>query len=163
MITLVNIQNAIGDKLGSKFNYRIYMEEVKKGKETPSFFVNIIPVNTDNFVAYKQKLINIDIMFFSLNETVSENLAMIDSLESLLSTTLTVLDRNLTIKSLDFKVVDNILHCNFSLDFADNNEVVTITKPNGETIDIPVSEIDESKGYTPEEITTMQELEIKEV
>jgi hypothetical protein len=164
MITLTNILESISNKLGDKFNdVSIYTEEVKKGLKKPSFFIAINPVNTDNLITYKEKVVNIDISFFSLNETNGENLEMINLLENLLSTTLAVLDRKFTIDNLNFNVVDKTLHCNFSIDFADNNEFITITTPNGETVNIPMNEVDSELGYTPDTITTMQELEIEEV
>ena len=164
MITLLDIQKAISRKLDSKFSdYRIYTEEVKKDLKRPSFFINIMPISTDNYVAYKDKLVNIDIMYLSENETNEENLNMINLLEDLFNMTLNVNDREFTIKSLNFKVIDNILHCIFSLDFVDGDiEVVTIDTPDGETIEIPKIDIDEKAGYTPENITTMQELEVEE-
>lgn len=150
MITLLDIQKSISRKLNSKFSdHYIYVEEVKKGKKVPSFFINIMPVNTDNFATYKDKLVNIDIMYFGKNETNEENLNMTNSLESLFNMTLKIQDREITIQSLNFKTVDNILHCGFSLDFTD--------------IEAEEKYDDIELGYTSETITTMQELEIEEV
>lgn len=149
MITLIDIQKSISRKLNSKFNdHFIYSEEVKQGLKRPAFFINIIPISTDNFPVYKEKLINIDIMYFSSNETSEENLNMINMLEELFNMTLIIADREITIGSLNFRIVDDILHCNFSLDFTD---------------DVPTVELDPNLGYTPETIETMQELDIEEV
>ncbi len=160
MITLLDMQKAIGRKLNSKFsNYYIYTEEVKQGLKRPSFFINIMPISTDNFITYKEKLINIDIMCFSENETNEENLNMINMLESLFNMFLEINDKVITIESLNFKIIDNILHCVYSLDFTDSDiELITIDTPNGQ-IEIPGTEVDEKLGYTADSITTMQELE----
>lgn len=163
MITLLDIQKSISRKLNNKFSdHYIYTEEIKQGKKLPSFFINIMPISTDNFVTYKDKLINIDIMYFSKDETNSENLDMINLLEDLFNMTLKVEDREITISSLSFKIVDNVLHCIFSLDFTDSDvDLIAINTPSG-TINIPNSDIEIEAGYTPESITTMQELEIEE-
>lgn len=160
MITLIEIQKSISRKLNSKFNdHFIYGEEVKQGLKRPAFFINIIPVSTENFPVYKDKLINIDIMYFSKNETYVENLNMISELESLFKT-LKIQDRALTIESLNFRIVDDILHCSFSLDFMDC-ELISIDTPLGQVY-LPEHEISEELGYTPETITVMQELEMQE-
>lgn len=159
MITLLDIQKAIGKKLDSKFNtHYIYTEQVKQGLKRPSFFVNIMPISTNNYVAYKDKLINVDIMYFSKNETSTENLEMINLLEDLFKMLLTIQDRKITIESLNFKVVDNILHCIFSLDFKDAENLIAINTPVGQVY-LPEHEINEELGYTQDNITLMQELE----
>lgn len=160
MMTLLDIQKAISKKLNSKYNnYYIYVEEVKQGLKRPSFFINIMPISTDNFVAYQDKLINIDIMYFSKNETNAENLDMINLLEDLFKMTLEINDRVITIKSLNFKVVDDILHCSFSLDFTDGDiEIITIDTPVGQ-IELPITDINGELGYTQDSITIMQEIE----
>lgn len=158
MITLMDIQKAISRKLDSKFTtHYIYVEEVKEGLKRPSFFINIMPVSTDNFITYKEKLANIDIMYFSKNETNNENLEMINLLESLFNTPLKIQDREITIRSLNFKVIDNILHCNFSLDFNNSNLVEIKTKVGFAYL--PEHEISEELGYTKDNIEVMQELE----
>lgn len=163
MITLMDIQKTISRRLDSRFSgHYVYTEEVKQGLKRPSFFINIMPINTNNFVIYKDKLVNIDIMYFGKNETNEESLNMVNELEDLFSITLAIKDREITIQSLNFKTIDNILHCGFSLDFTDSDmEFITINTPNG-TIDVSKNEIDEKAGYTLENITTMQELEINE-
>jgi hypothetical protein len=159
MITLIDIQNSIGKKLDSKFSdYYIYTEDVKNGKKTPSFFINTMPVITDNFISYKEKLINIDIMYFSENETNEENLNMTNMLEDLFRNYLELKDRIITILSLNFRVIDNILHCNFSLNFKDAGEMILINTQIGQVY-IQEHEINEKLGYTQDTITTMQELE----
>lgn len=159
MITLLDIQKSISRKLDSKFSdYYIYTEEVKDGLKRPSFFINIMPISTKNFIANKEKLINIDIMYFSENETNEEKLNMINMLEDLLNITLEIKDRVITIESLDFKVVNDILHCIFNLDFTDSGDLIVINTPSG-PVYLPEHEINEELGYTKDNVTTMQELE----
>ncbi|SKA99346.1 hypothetical protein SAMN05443428_13517 [Caloramator quimbayensis] len=162
MITLTDIQRAISRKLYGEFGseYYIYTEEVKKELKRPSFFIDVIPVLTENFVDYKDKLINIDIMYFSKNETNEENLRAINIFEQIFNSVLEVQGNTISIKALNYKVVDNILHCSFTLDFTDNEEPIEINTQS-EPLYIMPSDIDEALDYKEDSIRVMQELDIE--
>lgn len=140
--------------------YYIYTEEVKKEIKRPSFFIDVMPVLTENYVDYKDKLINIDIMYFPKNETNEENLSMIDNLEQLFKSVLQVKSETIPIKALNFKVVDDILHCSFTLDFADYEKPIEINTEN-EPIYVMPSDIDEALDYKEDNIEVMQEIDIE--
>lgn len=162
MITFTDIQKAISRKLYDRFGseYYNYTEEVKKDLKRPSFFIDVMPVVTENYVDYKDKLINIDIMYFSKDETNEENLYMINEMEQIFGSVLQVQDRIITIKALNFKTVDDILHCSFTLDFTDYDEPIEINTSNG-PIYVMLSDINDELDYKQDNITTMQELEIE--
>lgn len=151
MINLIDIQNAITLRLKNKFpEYIIYVEENKKEIETPSFFVEVRPLLTDQFTKYKNKLINIDIMYFSKDENKRENLIMSELLEELFYLILRVKERRLHIKNINIKEVKDILHCSFSLDF--NTDVNIKYNP----------EIDRDLGYIEGSIKNMEQLHLKD-
>ena len=151
MINLIDIQNAITLRLKNKFpEYIIYVEENKKEIETPSFFVEVRPLLTDQFTKYKKKLINIDIMYFSKDENKRENLIMSELLEELFYLILRVKERRLHIKNINIKEVKDILHCSFSLDF--NTDVNIKYNP----------EIDRDLGYIEGSIKNMEQLHLKD-
>lgn len=162
MINLLDILRVISRILYTQFGneYYIYTEEVKKEIKRPSFFIDVMPVLTENYVDYKDKLINIDIMYFSKNETNEENLSMIDNLEQLFKSVLQVKSETIPIKALNFKVADDILHCSFTLDFTDFYELIEINTEN-EPIYVMPSDIDEVLDYKEDNIEVMQEIDIE--
>lgn len=71
MLTQIDILSAIKDVLASKFDYPIYLEEVKEGFESPCFFLKAIrTANRDN-KCYQLNTIMIYITFFSEKGTLT--------------------------------------------------------------------------------------------
>lgn len=156
-MTIEAIKKAISLKLKSKFpTHKIYTEEIPQGLKRPCFFIEILPINTSNVNKFhREKLINIDIQYFSINETNAENFTMIEELNDLINGVLEVEDRTFTIQQATTDIVDKILHYSFDLDFTDSLEGKIV---NGEVI---LEEL--QLNYTEQSIKTMQELIIEEV
>lgn len=71
MLTQIDILSAIKDILASKFDYPIYLDEVKEGFESPCFFLKAIrTANRDNKY-YQLNTIMIYITFFSEKGTLT--------------------------------------------------------------------------------------------
>ncbi|MHC1683420.1 MAG: DUF6838 family protein [Clostridiaceae bacterium] len=161
----VDIKSSITKKLYDTFNYKVLDEEIKQGldKKRPCFFVQLIPLKTTNFAMCRNRLINVDITFFSANKTNEENLLMQDDLEKLFNLNLKVLDRVLLIEDLNFRTVDTDLHCIFTLDYLEGVETVSVVLDGTNSTIITKQEESRLKdlGYT--EFETMQNLEIERI
>jgi len=160
-----DIRDKITQTLHDAFGYTVYTEVVETGLQRPCFFVQLITLQTTNLTYYKNRLINVDITFFSLNKTIEENLDVQDTLEALFDLSICVLDRSLKITNLIFNTVsvDNTLHCIFTLDYLEETEKVVMTLDGKNTIEISKLEANRLKalGYT--ELKTMRDIKIKEV
>ncbi|QEK11693.1 hypothetical protein FQB35_04565 [Crassaminicella thermophila] len=156
---LILIKEAIFKKLSSNFQgYKLYGEEIQQGFKRPCFFVQIIPViDTMDHQFYKSRAINIDIHYFSENETNHENLLMLDQLNDVFSKGLKVDDRCISIDETTSNTIDGVLHFAFTLNYTDSEDGVII-----DGVLVPKSEINPDLGYTDDTTETMQELEIKE-
>lgn len=122
MITYSDIQNYIASVLKNNFKeHTIYLEEVKNLKK-PAFFIDLRPISITNYMQYKNKLVNIDIIFLGTKGTHLENLQTQEKLEDIFSLVLEIKDRKLAIENLSTKEVDGVLHCSFTLDY--NTEII---------------------------------------
>ena len=95
-----------------------------------------------------------------LKTTLEENLNMINVFEQVFKSVLEVQNDIIPIKALNFKVVDDILHCSFTLDFTDFDELIEINTEN-EPIYVMPSDIDEVLDYKEDNIEVMQEIDIE--
>lgn len=120
-MTLTDIKKAVLAKLKAKFpTHKLYGEEIKQGFTRPCFFIEIVPISTNNLdELYDQKRISVKVHYFSPNETNEENYSMSDELNKVFRLYLPVQDRNLHILSTDSTIVDSVLIFSFDLNFID--------------------------------------------
>lgn len=158
MIGYVDIKRSIIDVLKLKVGtVKVVANEEMSGFKPPVFFVQMIPINDTPYRDYEEKLLTVNIHYFSAEKTDLANLKMLDQLNLAFFNALKVGDRVLTLQNKRHQISDNVLQFKFDLQFSNdldgedvNNDWVTMT------------EIDESLGYSDGTIELMQELEIKE-
>lgn len=133
MIKLTDIFRAINETLLASFeDIRAYKERIHKQKR-PDMSVEIISFTTSPHSRYIiNKSIDLDIIYFSKNNTVEEALKIADRLMSAFSMGLTVrvydekklVDKRTLhcLKSPEYKLVDQDLHFLVRFDFADELE-----------------------------------------
>lgn len=133
MIKLTDIFRAINETLLASFeDIRAYKERIHKQKR-PDMSVEIISFTTSPHSRFIiNKSIDLDIIYFSKNNTVGEALKIADRLMSALSMGLTVRvydEKNLVdkrtlhcLKAPEYKLVDQDLHFLVRFDFADELE-----------------------------------------
>lgn len=133
---LIEIQEAITDLLKSSFpTYKILVDNNKKDIEKPTFKVQVRPVKSYNHKVYKERLVNVTITYINKSFSHEENLDVIDSLEQILNLVLDVKDRHLLISDLTFNETDELLNCNFLLDFnEDNRTFIVIEEENADVM-----------------------------
>lgn len=131
---LTDIQKSITKLLHSNFpSYKIIVENNKSEILSPTFFVNVRPLKTENYMVYKNRLINITITYVNKVFKHEENLDVADSLEGIFNLTLDVLDRHLLIKDLTINETNELLNCSFTLDFYEGNRTsIVIDEENAE-------------------------------
>lgn len=131
MIKLTDIFRAVNETLLASFdNIEVYKERINKQKR-PDMSVEIISFTTSPHSRYIiNKSIDLDIIYFSKNNSVGEALVMADKLMSAFSMGLSVrvYDKNGAmvdkrhlhcLKSPEYKLVDQDLHFLVRFDFAD--------------------------------------------
>lgn len=120
-MTLKDIKKAVAAKLKGKYpTHKLYDEEIEKGFARPCFFIQLVPIFTNNLGQfYDKKRITVKVHYFSPNKTNEENNTMSDELNNLFRLYMPVLDRNLHILSTDSTTVDSVLIFSFDLDFID--------------------------------------------
>lgn len=131
---LTDIQNSITKLLHSNFpTYKILVDNNKEDIKAPTFFVNVRPVKTENYMVYKNRLINVTITYVNKVFKHEENLDVADSLVGIFNLILDVLDRHLLIKDLTINETDELLNCSFTLDFYEGNRTsIVIDEENTE-------------------------------
>lgn len=181
---MIDIQNSITKLLYKNFpTHKILAEYNEEGIQGPAFYVSVRPLITEGRLKHKNRLINVDVMYFSKNETHKENLEMISPLEDLFHLILRVEDRRLYIENLSIREADSVLTCSFTLDYniglVPNSSVQipgtgdTVMDPEtGEPIVIPgteerediiIDESDKDLGYIDGNIEYMEELHAKDL
>jgi hypothetical protein len=159
MIGYVDIKKAVSDVLKVKVSsVRVLPAEELSGFRPPAFFVQLMPISDDAFIDYEEKLLTVDIHYFSAEKTDLANLKMADQLNNTaFFNTLKIGDRVITLKSKRHGIVDNVLQFKFELEFSNDCEVVEV---NGEWV--MANKLDEDLGYTEETVELMQDLVIEE-
>lgn len=162
MITLIDIQNAVSKSISDNIKEEayIYVEEVKDGLKRPAFFIEVLPVKTDNYLNHLSKLILVEIMYLCKDKTMKENLEMANMLENIFNLSMTVKDRRLTVNTLNYEIVNDILRCSFTLEFDDNIDLIEVKTKNGVNY-LPEYQLSEKLGYTKDNIEEMEKLEIE--
>lgn len=113
---------------GSFPTYNIYTEEIIENVKRPAFHINLMPESSSNFnIYYREQACMVDISYFSDEkpdlQSRLKNMDMCNTLQGILNTNLSVLDRKLIINNLTFDIVDRVLHTTFTLLWYNENEV----------------------------------------
>ena len=118
MISLVSIKKAIVSKL-KKIGIAIISNDIRSGFAKPAFFVQLMPISNDSYDGYQERVITVNIHYFSEDKTDLDNLKMDDKLNSLFVTTLKVNELSLPIYEKRSEIDDNILQFKFDLRFTE--------------------------------------------
>lgn len=92
---------------------------VRSGFNKPAFFVQLLPITEDAYNNYAEKLVIVNIHYFSDKKTDIDILSMLDGLNSVFVNSIAINDRTLTIGEKRYTVDDNVLQFKFTLDFVD--------------------------------------------
>lgn len=119
MITLESIKQSLIQML-SITGLTIYGENNENQLIKPCLLVDIIPITStrQNPTTYDKATL-FDIVYLTKESKKIDNYNMIDSLQDILSASLDVDDRHLSILELSFNIVNNILHTQFKLNYLD--------------------------------------------
>lgn len=159
MIGYVDIKKAVIDQLKAKINtIDVLAQEELSGFKPPAFFVQLIPINDTPLAESEEKLLTVDIHYFSSEKTDLANIKMLDQLNSVFFNIIKIGDRVITLQRKRHLITDNVLQFKFDLDFTNDVDAVEI---NGEWV--MVTRIDESLGYTADAVQQVQDLTVKEV
>lgn len=122
MIKLVEIQSAVSDRLKTNFpTYPVHVGEMPQEMIRPAFFMHILPVSTKmENKYYRNRRINVEIQYFSPNETHLENLDMTDQLNEYFDSFLSVEDRKLMVSETRTRIENNVLYFTFDIEFSDS-------------------------------------------
>lgn len=162
MITYSDLLASVN--LGLKNNFpdvNRVASDIKSGFKKPAFFTQLSPITENDYNDYSEKLVMINIHYFSELKTNEDIYKIFDKLNKIFKNKIKVNDRILTLEEKSFDITDNVLQFKFTLDFIDTGEYIEVPTPVG-PIYIPEHEMTEELGYTADSITVMQELEIEE-
>lgn len=119
MIETIDIQNHITKRLKDNFpSCTVYTEGNQTDPKVPAFYVSIRPILTTGAMKYKNRVVNVNIMYLSEKGLNKERLIMIDKLEDVFHLILTVKKRTLQIESLSISELDGVLNLGFTLDYS---------------------------------------------
>ena len=68
MISLVSIKKAIVSKL-KKIGIPIISSDIRSGFAKPAFFVQLMPISNDSYDGYQERVITVNIHYFSEDKT----------------------------------------------------------------------------------------------
>jgi len=158
MIGYVDIKKSVIDVLKLKASsVKVVATEELSGFDKPAFFVQMMPISDISSIDYEEKLLSINIHYFSEEKTDLANLKMVDQLNKAFFNTLKIGDRVITLSNKRHQITDNVLQFKFDLELLNDLDAIEV---NGEWVMPTV--LDESLGYTEVSVELMQELEIKE-
>ena len=117
MIDLVDIKEELNNIVKS-IGFKIYGQEVKEGFDRPSFFMQLIPLesNLENRNTV-ENIIMVEIVYFSKDKTELENIKMYELLKSKIFPILKIKDRRLLVRNFRRERIDDILSIKFDLEF----------------------------------------------
>lgn len=118
MLSLVTLKKALVETL-KPLNINIIANEIRSGFEKPAFFISLIPISNDTGINMQEKVITVNIHYFSKEKTDIDNLKMIDKLNDLFINQIKVGDRTLTIYEKREELEDNVLQYKFDLRFTE--------------------------------------------
>ena len=119
MLSLVSLKKSIVDKL-RVLNIKIIANEVKSGFEKPAFFISLMPISNDTGIDMQERVITVNIHYFSKEKTDIDNLKMIDNLNNLFINCIEVEDRVLTLYGKREELENNVLQYKFDLRFTES-------------------------------------------
>ncbi|SHH14688.1 phage tail terminator family protein [Desulfosporosinus lacus] len=158
MIGYVDIKRSVIDVLKTKVStIKTVATEELNGFKPPAFFVQLMPISDTPSIDYEEKLLTVNIHYFSEEKTDLANLKMLDQLNTAFFNVLKIGDRVITLKSKRHQLIDNVLQFKFELEFLTDIDVVEV---NDEWL--MSTELDDSLGYSEETVELMQELDLKE-
>lgn len=118
MLSLVTLKKALVETL-KPLNINIIANEIRSGFEKPAFFISLIPISNDTGINMQERVITVNIHYFSKEKTDIDNLKMIDKLNDLFINQIKVGDRTLTIYEKREELEDNVLQYKFDLRFTE--------------------------------------------
>ena len=122
MLSILDIKKAIVTKL-KVFDINIVANDIRSGFEKPAFFVQLMLISNDSYDGYQERVITVNIHYFSEDKTDLDNLKMDDKLNSLFVTTLKVNELSLPIYEKRSEIDDNILQFKFDLRFTESTPI----------------------------------------
>ncbi|MCT4605863.1 MAG: hypothetical protein N4A64_07120 [Marinisporobacter sp.] len=143
-MTFIEIQKAVIEKIKESFPKYHFCESMQdKDLDQPAFFIQALPISTTMEDKYHQnKLMKIDIRYFSKSETMEENLKALEKLQEIFHPLLIVKNRKFTIQESKVSIVNKVLAFSFEIQFMDT--------------------VDERKLYDYQNYEKMQQLSMKE-
>lgn len=118
MLSLVTLKKALVETL-KPLNINIIANEIRSGFEKPAFFISLIPISNDTGINMQERVITVNIHYFSKGKIDIDNLKMIDKLNDLFINQIKVGDRTLTIYEKREELEDNVLQYKFDLRFTE--------------------------------------------
>lgn len=142
MVKYSDIHKAIVKKIKSKFGNITFSPNIEEGITRPSFFIELDNIRASDFMREAMDSeITCRIYYFSktINDNRMELYNIQDGLNELFQGKLLKIDGelNIEIDTLEFNIVDKVLHCYFGLSFSTDYEVID---------DIPLMENLELEG-----------------
>lgn len=142
MIKYSDIHKAIVRKIKSKFGYITFSTDIEEGIKRPSFFIELNSITTNDFMREAMDSeITCRIYYFS--EKTSDNRIELYNIQNGLNELFQgkVLEvgggLNIEIDTLEFSIVDKVLHCYFDLIFSIDYEIID-DRPLMENLDLEV-------------------------
>lgn len=126
MLTRVQINNAINEKLDSEFpTIPIQSSDVEEGFNRPSFFVTLETNSGDGGLFSTQRDMTCRILFFPTDryDYKEEAYDVQDRLEKLFGLNFPVAGRTITIDSYTSRIFDKVVHYDFDFTFFDDPAV----------------------------------------
>ena len=129
MIALETIKHSI-IKMLSVTEFTIYGENNEDQLVKPCLLVNIMPIAHTRQNAFEfDKSTIVDIVYLTEESKKINNYAMVDSFQTILSQSVDVDDRHLSILNLTFNIVENVLHAQFTLNYLDAQTIIPPVDP----------------------------------
>lgn len=142
MIFLIDIKKAIADKIRTKYNYKIYNNDVTEGFEKPCFFIRLLPILCNKIsTTVTQQTVTVEITYFQNKRSELDNLKVAQDLQQLFQEKLEVKDRKLNCDDIRVDWAGEqkeILQILFDLQFYQSIEKQYAEPPAGE---IKISEV----------------------
>lgn len=144
MLTLIDIKKAIADKIRTKYNYKIYNNDVTEGFEKPCFFIRLLPILCNKIsTTITQQTVTVEITYFQNKRSELDNLKVAQELQQLFQEKLEIKDRKLNCDDIriDWAGEQNeILQVLFDLQFYQSTDKQYAEPPAGE---IKISEVND--------------------
>lgn len=135
MLSLIDLKKAIVENL-KPLGINIIANEIKSGFKKPAFFIQLMPISNNTGISMQERIITVNIHYFSEEKTDIANLKMIDTLNNLFINCIKVGDRTLTIYEKREELEDNVLQYKFDLRFTEG----VLSQENREST--PVSDLE---------------------